>query len=72
MYDRVVDLKRCRVVGIWEIEVRFCSWVCPHTVRPQSLCRLMAAGASWQVPTSHNFRLMDPLGYAAREAQKCR
>ena len=24
---------------------------------------------SWQVPSSHNFRLMDPLGYAAGEAQ---
>lgn len=58
------------MVGIWEIEIRFCSWVCPHTVRLQSLYRpSIAAGASWQVPSSHNFRLMDPLGYAAGEAQ---
>lgn len=42
----------------------------PYGRKPESL--MAAVVASWQVPSSHNFRLMDPLGYAAGEAQLLR
>lgn len=59
----------CRKYGrffgqIWDL------WVCPLYGRKKTTVFVAAVvEPSWQVPSSHNFRLMDPLGYAAGEAQ---
>ena len=54
-------------MGDWGSDIAYGYGFVP--IRKKKNPVFVAAVASWQVPSSHNFRLMDPLGYAAGEAQ---